>query len=329
MKDGTVAVVGRPNAGKSTLVNALVGKKVGIVSQRPQTTRHLLHGVVRGDGWRLVLQDTPGTHRPLHRMNRAMMEAVRAALRSCDAAALVLDASEPPGAGTGFLFDLVLGAGIPTILVANKIDRIRKEQLLPFIAKLTANRTFASVVPVSARKSEGLPVLVDELRKLMPDVPSIPATDPPPPAIDFAVAERIREALLVRCGEEIPYTTAVRIDGLDENAGPNLCRVVASIVVDRPGQKKIVVGRGGAMVKAIGTEARHEIEDLVKKRVFLDHQVIVEAGWREDERFLSELPDPERMGSSVGSADDDEDDDFDGGDEGELEDDDGGDDSEG
>jgi len=308
LKDGTVAVVGRPNAGKSTLVNALVGHKIGIVSPRPQTTRHDLRGVVRGEGCRIVFVDTPGTHRPLHQMNRGMMEAVRGSLAGCDAVCLVVEATDRGGGGIEFLFDLVGTATAPRILVPSKIDMVQKNRLLPMIASYTSKKSFDAVVPVSAKTGDGLPILLEEIVKFLPEVRSIPAEDPPEATADFRIAELIREALLLRCGEEIPYTTAVRIDGIrpPEKEGA-VHRVVATIVVDRNGQKKIVVGSGGKMIKDIGTEARQGIEALLGNRVFLDLQVIVEEGWREDQRFLSELPSPEKK-SEIFSGDDDDDD---------------------
>lgn len=293
-RDGTVAIVGRPNAGKSTLVNALVGKKVAIVSPRPQTTRHRLRGVLRRDGARIVFIDTPGTHRPLHRMNRAMMDAVRSGLSRADVVVLAVEADDRGGGGLEFLFDLVRDLPTPKVLVLTKIDRVRKEKLLPAIARWSKEMPFAAVVPVAAPDGDGLEPLVSELSKLLPEVDEIPPTDPPEPPVEFEAAERIREALLVRCGEELPYTTAVRVDGITPPERPGATtRVVATIVVDRPGQKKIVVGAGGKMIRDIGSDARRQIETIVGGKVFLDLLVVVEEGWREDARFLAGLPRPD------------------------------------
>jgi GTP-binding protein Era len=291
LRDGIVAVIGRPNAGKSTLVNALVGRKVAIVSPRPQTTRHRLYGVLRRPDCRMVFVDTPGPHKPLHRMNRAMMDAVRSSLASADVVVAVVEAGERGGAGTEFLLGLLASLEVPKILVLSKIDRVAKPTLLPAMASWTAKGVFDAVVPLSALKADGLDRLLAEIEPRLPTVDRIPDEDPGEPGEEFTVSEIVREALLERCGEEIPWETAVRIDGIDRNEG-RVIRIVASILAGRPGQKKIIVGAGGSMIKEIGTAARLELERVLGSRVHLDLMVVVEEGWREDRAVLAALPDP-------------------------------------
>jgi GTP-binding protein Era len=290
MRAGEVAVIGRPNAGKSTLVNRLVGEKVAIVSDKPQTTRKRILGVARGPDWEMALVDTPGIHRPEHRMNAAMVRDAVDALSTADLALLVIDASEKPGSGERFLLGLIARAETPAVLALNKIDRIRKETLLPRIAALAERHAFLEIVPISALTGDGIDRLTGAL---VANVPEREAAYPEEfltatPETEW-IGEVIREKLLERTREELPFASVVLVESVREEPYRNLTVVTASIVVEREGQKAIVVGRGGSMIRAIGQAAREELEAQSGRRFFLDLTVRVREDWRDDERFLSNV----------------------------------------
>jgi len=287
---GEVAVIGRPNAGKSTLVNRLVGEKIAIVSDKPQTTRKRALGVARGPGYEIALVDTPGIHRPQFRMNAAMVRDATGALRDADLVLWIVDASERVGSGEGFLERLVSDSGRPAILALNKIDRVAKPKLLPLIERFAASPSVREIVPISARTGDG----VDRLAALL--AANLPEGEPAYPE-DFLtstpetewIGEVIREKLLDRTREELPFASAVLIDSVREDAEKGLAVVTASIVVEKEGQKGIVVGRGGTMIREIGRAAREELEAQTGRRFFLDLTVKVQERWRDDERFLSRI----------------------------------------
>jgi len=287
---GSVAVVGRPNAGKSTLVNALVGEKVAIVSDKPQTTRKRILGVARRPGAEIALFDTPGIHKPEYRMNAAMVRDATDALASADRVLFVVDAAAERGPGEKFILDLVARAGVPSILALNKIDRVRKEMLLPLTAEFSERHAFAAVVPVSARTGENVDRLFEVLAASLPEgAPAYPddfltAT----PETEW-IAEVIREKLLERTRDELPFSHAVVIESVREAEGKDITVVTASIVVEREGQKGIVVGKGGSMIRDIGRAAREELEEQLGRRLYLELTVRVKADWRNDEGFLSQL----------------------------------------
>jgi GTP-binding protein Era len=306
MRFGYVALVGRPNAGKSTLLNALVGTKVAIVSDKPQTTRARILGVKTGPEAQVVFVDTPGVHRPLHRLNVRMVDAAIDAVRQVDVVAFVVDAAEAVGAGTHHMLGMLAGAAAPVVLVLNKIDLIDKHRLLPRIDWFRRQRDFADIVPVSARTGDGLEALERVLMQHLPEgeaaFPDDYLTDQPERAI---AAELVREQVLAHTRDELPFSTAVTIDLFEEvhddavsrepgpvsrePGAPGLLRLFCSILVDRHSQKPIVIGRGGDMIKRIGTAARQELEQFFATRVFLDLQVKVRPAWREDERLLDDL----------------------------------------
>jgi GTPase len=302
MKTGHIAFVGRPNAGKSTLLNALVGSKIAIVSDKPQTTRTRILGVKTLPDAQLVFVDTPGVHRPLHRLNVRMVDAAVDAARHVDVVALVVDAAETVGAGTRFLLDLVASLRAPVVLVLNKIDLVAKTALLPRIDWFRQQRSFAEIVPVSALTGDGVEalerVLVQHLPEGEPMFPEDYLTDQPERVI---ASELVREQVLVHTRDELPFATAVVIDGFeevaredasgapDESAGRDLLRIYCSILVDRESQKPILIGRAGDMIKRIGTAARLELERFFATRVYLDLQVKVRPEWRENERMLDDL----------------------------------------
>ena len=291
-KSGTVAFIGRPNAGKSTLMNRLLGEKLAIVSNKPQTTRHRLVGILSGERGQMVFYDTPGVHRPLHRLNRQMMAHAMDALRDADVVCALVDVAEPFGAGDRYLLDLLgetTGSGGARLLLLNKIDRVKKPELLPRMRRYAESGLFAEIVPVSARTGDGCRELLDLLWRVLPEGP--PLFDPELLTIHperFLAAERIREKVLELTGAELPFATAVSLERW-EDEGQGLARIYASLLVERPGQKAILVGRGGQMIKAIGTAARLDLEEYLGQRVYLDLQVKLEPGWREDRGLLASL----------------------------------------
>jgi GTP-binding protein Era len=288
-RSGTVAFIGRPNAGKSTLMNRLLGEKVAIVSDKPQTTRHRLVGILSDEHGQMVFYDTPGVHRPLHRLNRQMMSHAMDALQDADVVCTVVDAAEPAGAGDRYLLEILARAESPRVLALNKIDRVRKPDLLPRIGRYAAAGLFAEIVPLSAKSGDGCDLLLDVLWRALPAGP--PLFDPELLTIHperFLAAERIREKVLESTGAELPFATAVAIDRWEDD-GQGLVRIYASLLVERPGQKAILVGKGGQMVKAIGTAARRDLEEFLGQRVYLDLQVKQAPGWREDRGLLASL----------------------------------------
>jgi len=350
-RSGFVSIIGRPNAGKSTLLNALLGQKLAIVTHKPQTTRTRIHGVLevpakkkvkgpKGEAGhpaaQVVLVDTPGVHKPSTQLDRRMMQEVQDALESRDAVLFIVDvthrmakaedsrgqvnagataSSQPATKITGrmamsaaeddFALSLVKRLDCPVILVLNKIDAVRKEDLLPLIAHWSAQHTFADVVPISARKKEGLALLLDKIVALLPEgqryFPRDQVTDQPE---RFLAAELIREKILLLTGEEVPYAAAVVIerfeepDRFDGSASAKkrtpggklpLTKIAAAIYCEREGQKAILIGKQGAMLKQIGTAARKEIESLLGTRVFLELFVKVQSEWRSSRGFVEEL----------------------------------------
>jgi GTP-binding protein Era len=290
VRSGTVAVVGRPNTGKSTLVNAIVGEKVAIVSDKPQTTRRRILGVARRPGLEIALVDTPGIHRPRYRMNAAMVRDATDSLSDVDLVLFVVDAAVRPGPGEGFILGEIARAGTPAVLALNKIDLLRKERLLPIIAALSERHAFRDIVPVSAKTSENLERLVAVIGSHLPERPAAYPEDflSATPETEW-IAEVIREKLLERTRDELPFAHAVLVESVRDREPDGVTVVTASIVVEREGQKGIVVGRGGSMIRDIGTAARVELEEELGRRFFLELSVRVRPRWRDDERFLSKL----------------------------------------
>ena len=293
MRAGTVALLGRPNAGKSTLINSLLGEKVAIVSDKPQTTRHRITGILSEQRGQAVIFDLPGVHRPMHRLNVQMMHGLRETLVEVDLVLQLFDAGQAPGGGEEFVVGLLGGVEAPTILLPNKVDLADVAgHLAERIAFYTCRRSYAAVLPVSALRGDGLEELKDKIFGLLPEgFPLLDSSLTTTQSERFYVAELIREAVLERVEQELPFTSTVHIRAFQEEetaSGPFL-RIFADIVVDRDSQKGIVVGRGGAMIKAIGTAARARIEPLLGARVYLDLRVKARPGWREDHRFLAEL----------------------------------------
>ncbi|MGQ9752367.1 MAG: GTPase Era [Thermoanaerobaculaceae bacterium] len=293
MKAGTVALVGRPNAGKSTLVNALVGEKVAIVSARPQTTRHRILGIRTEERGQLALFDLPGVHRPLHRMNAQMMHAVRETIEEVDVVVQIFAADQEPGNGEEFVVKLLAGITTPVILAANKLDLPQARAQLPErLAFYTARRQYAAVTPISALTGIGLPELLHHLFALVPEgEPLFPPHLTTTQSERFFIAELIREALLARVEGELPFVSAVVVRHVEEEARDPipLLKVWADILVERESQKAIVVGKGGGMIKAIGQQARESIERYLGVKAYLGLQVKARRDWREKSHFLNEI----------------------------------------
>jgi GTP-binding protein Era len=293
-RSGFVSIIGRPNAGKSTLLNALVGEKIAIVTEKPQTTRTRIQGMLnvkpqRGrQAGQIIFVDTPGVHRPDSRLNRKMMQEIHAALESRDLVLLIVDAAERFGPADQHVIDLVKKSGGVAFLLLNKIDKLHKGKLLPMIEHYSKLHEFREIIPISASKRDGLDTLIDKIIGALPEgpryFPEDQLTDQPE---RFIASEIIREKVLLKTGKEIPYATAVLIDRYEELE--KLTRIAATIYCEREGQKAILIGKGGQKLKEIGTAARIELEALLGKKVFLELFVKVKPGWRESEAFVEEL----------------------------------------
>ena len=288
-RSGFVALVGRPNAGKSSLLNQLVGEKVAIVSNKPQTTRTSIRGVLSRPDGQIVFVDTPGIHKPGYALNRRMMQQVQEALMSVDVVMLLIDASSRPGSGDRFAEELVMKSGKPVFLILNKIDLVKsKERLLPMIQQRTEGKDFAEVVPISAKSGKNVDRLVASLLGYLPEGPRYfeedEYTDQP---MRVLAAELVREKILRQTGEELPYVTAVTVERWEDT--DSLVKIYCLIFVERESQKAIIIGKGAQRLKEIGTEARTELEEILGKKVFLQGHVVVRERWRDDERLLDEL----------------------------------------
>ena len=294
-RSGFVCILGRPNAGKSTLLNALVGEKLAINSPKPQTTRNRIQGVIHvpkkkgKGGGQIVLIDTPGVHKPDSSLGRKMMVEVREALEGCDLVLVIMDVARKLDPRDEFALELVRRTGAKAFLILNKVDLIHeKSKLLPIIEEYRRLYDFAEVIPISALKRKGLEVLLDRMLAVLPAGPAYfpedQITDQP---ARFMAAEIIREQVLLNTSEEIPYSTTVIVENFEE--GKRLTRIGATIYCERDSQKGILVGKGGQMLKKIGTSARIQIERMLGTKVFLELYVKAEPGWRDSRQFVDEL----------------------------------------
>ena len=287
-KSGFVSILGRPNAGKSTLVNALVGRKVAIVSPRPQTTRNRIQGIVNRENAQIVLVDTPGIHKPATALGRQMMSEVGHALEGIDILCLIVDAAEKFGPGDRYALELVKKAGGKAFLLLNKIDRVEKGKLLPLIDHYRREHEFHEIIPISALTGDGLALLLELLLANLPEgepyFPPEQFTDQPE---RFLAAEIVREKVLAATREEVPHSVAVLVEAFEETE--KLIRIRATVYVERDGQKGIIIGQRGQMLKRIGTEAREELESLLGIRIFLELFVKVERNWRDNTALVRQL----------------------------------------
>jgi GTP-binding protein Era len=287
-KSGFVAIVGRPNAGKSTLVNTLVGQKVAIVSPKPQTTRNRIQGILNRDDAQIVLVDTPGIHRPENVLSRMMMDELQHALEGIDILSLIVDATADFGAGDRFSIQWVERFHGPVYLLLNKVDRIHKQLLLPMIERYSKVFAFAEIFPISALTGAGCLDLVNSWLTRLPEAPPhFPAdqfTDQPE---RFLAAELVREKAILITREEVPHAIAVLVDNFEETE--KLTRIRATIYVEREGQKGILIGKGGATIKKIGTQARQELETILGAKIFLELMVKVQPNWRQNSAIVRQL----------------------------------------
>lgn len=303
MKSGFVAILGRANVGKSTLLNALVGSKISIIANKPQTTRDAIQGVLTTAEGQIVFVDSPGVHKPSLELGRRMMREVHRATSGCHAVLLVVDASQPLRESDHEALRIIGGLGVPVFLVLNKIDLIpQKNDLLPRMEELRKLHQFEELVPVSALNHDGIELLVKLIFAKLPELPAYyPAefiTDQPE---RFLAGELIREQIIRRTEEEVPHSTAVVIEKWEEL--PKLLRLSAVVFVERPGQKAILIGRGGQRLKEIGTHARMEIEARFGKKVFLETYVKVQPKWRNQTWFVRDLDWRRTLGADLSSGD--------------------------
>jgi len=288
-RSGFVSFLGRPNAGKSTLLNRIVGHKLAIVSDKPQTTRTRIVGVKNYGEGQIVFVDTPGVHKPTHRMNVRMVDIALESMREVDVLCLVVDISVKSGPGDRYLLNLLTDVKTSTILALNKVDLVAKPRLLPIIDHYQREHPFVEIVPVSAADGTNVDLLEKLFLQYLPEgEPLYPldyVTDQPE---RFFVGEIVREQVLQLTHDELPFSTAVMVDRI-ESAADGITNIYCTILVDRESQKPIVIGRAGSMIKQIGTAARRELERYLNARVFLDLHVKVKAEWRDDERLLDEM----------------------------------------
>jgi GTP-binding protein Era len=292
MKSGTVTIIGRPNSGKSTLLNGLIGQKISIVSDKPQTTRHRILGILtesRGQG---IFVDTPGIHKPGYRMNHRMMNSTLESLKAVDLVLLVVDASIPFGAGERFVLDLVKNAGHKTILLLNKIDRISKPRLLPILQRYSQEYGFLELIPLSALTHENLDLLIDNIFRYLPEGPPLFEPDQFTDRTErFLTSELIREKILARTREELPYSTGVVVRSFDESRRTTRGLVVieADILVEKRSQQGIILGKGGTFLRDIGILARRDVESLLGCKVHLGLRVRTMSRWRDNDLVLDEM----------------------------------------
>ena len=311
-RSGFVCILGRPNAGKSTMLNALVGEKLAIISPKPQTTRNRIQGVVHlpkakgRDAGQIVLIDTPGVHKPDSSLGRKMMVEVREALEGCDLVLVIMDVTRKFDPRDQFALDLLQQSGTKAFLILNKVDLLRdKSKLLPVIEEYRKLYDFKQVIPISALKRSGLDVLLKEVISALPQGPAyFPADQVTDQPARFMASEIIREQVLMETEEEIPYATTVVVDTFEE--GKKLTRISATIYCERDGQRGILVGKRGQMLKRIGTGARLQMERMLGTKVFLELYVKVQPGWRDSRSFVQELDwrrQLEQLSASGGSLD--------------------------
>lgn len=289
-RSGFVSIVGRPNVGKSTLLNTILRQKIAIASSKPQTTRNRILGIHNGVASQILFLDTPGLHRAKGRLNKFMVDQALAACSDVDVILFLVEATDSPGGGDDFILDILAKGKAPVILVINKVDLIERPKLLPLIETYSRRFDFTAIVPVSAQSGEGVTDLVETVTGLLPAgpryYPEDLVTDLPE---RFIVGEMVREQILKQTREEVPYGVAVTVERFEEKPEKDLVVIEALVVVEREPHKKIILGKGGARIRSIGKAARYDIERLLGTRVFLDLFVKVEKNWTQSERLLKEF----------------------------------------
>ena len=288
MKSGFIGLVGRPNVGKSTLLNSIIGRKVAITSNKPQTTRNNIQGIYTDEDYQMVFVDTPGIHKPKHKLGKVLNKQAFFSINDVDIILFLVDITEKLGPGDKFIIDMFKNINKPVILILNKIDKLPKEEILLKIDEYKDLYNFDEIVPVSALKKENVSHLVDVLKKYLPDTIKyfdnniITNVD-----VTFMISEYIREKVLELTDEEVPHSTTCIIENIEEDN--NVITINASIIVDRDNLKKIIIGKNGSMIKEIGIRARKDIEELLNKKVYLDLFVKVIPKWRDKDRILNEI----------------------------------------
>lgn len=286
MKSGFVSIIGRPNVGKSTLLNSIVKKRVAITSDKPQTTRNMIQGIYNDDDTQIVFVDTPGIHKPQNKLGKVLNKQAYYVINDVDIVVLVVDITEKIGTGDKFVIDVLKNIDKPVLLVINKIDKLPREEILKKIDEYQKLYDFSEIVPVSARKKDNVDRLIDVLKKYLPDSikyfddDTVTSSSP-----SFIVSEFIREKVLDLTKEEVPHSVTCIIDEMYEE--DNILNITASIVVDRENLKKIIIGKQGSKIKEIGIRARKDIEDYFDKKVYLELFVKVVPKWRDKEKFLN------------------------------------------
>ena len=289
-KSGFIAILGRPNVGKSTFFNAVIGDKISIVADKPQTTRNRISGILNFPEAQLIFLDTPGMHNPKTPLNRAMVKAARDTIGDADLILMMVEADAPVGAQDLFLIEALAGVQAPVFLAINKTDRAEKSLLLPLMDQCRRLYDFAGIFPVSARTGNGLEALIHGIKEALPDGPRLFPDDIATEATERFIAEEfIREQILRLTSQEIPYASAVEIDLFKEDESKNLIRISATILVEKESQKAIMIGKKGAMLKKIGTQARLAMENLFGAKVFLELFVRVKKDWTTSDKMLREL----------------------------------------
>lgn len=288
MKSGFVALIGRPNVGKSTLMNNLVGQKVAIISKKPQTTRNNIQGIYNDDDSQIIFVDTPGIHKPKHKLGEFLNKQAYYSIHDVDVIVMLVDASSSLGPGDKFIIETLKKVDKPVILLLNKIDKIKYEELLPMIENYRKLYNFAEIIPVSALRSNNLEVLITSLKKYLTDnIKYYPDNQVTNRSKDFLIAEIVREKVFKLTEEEIPHSVTCLVEQINKDKNKWVIRVI--IVVDRDSLKKIIIGKQGQKIKEIGTLARQEIETLLEKKVYLELFVKTIKKWREKEKYLAQF----------------------------------------
>ncbi|CAM3106667.1 GTPase Era [Sporolactobacillus spathodeae] len=286
-KSGFAALIGRPNVGKSTLLNRVLGQKIAIMSDKAQTTRNKIHGIYTTDQEQVVFIDTPGIHKPKHRLGEVMTAMALATLNEVDLVLFLIDAEQGYGKGDQYIIDFLAKVDSPVFLLVNKIDKVHPDDLLPLIDKYRSLYPFKEIIPLSALQGQNVSRLMQQIHIYLPEGPKYypedQVTDHPE---RFIVSELIREKILQLTRDEVPHSIAVVIDKMKQNEHGHLCDIQATIMVERPSQKGIIIGKGGQMLKKVGTLARKEIEALIGSKVFLELWVKVDQNWRDKEEEL-------------------------------------------
>lgn len=290
-KSGFAAILGRPNVGKSTLLNKLAGEKIAIMSDKPQTTRNTIKCVLTGEDYQIIFIDTPGIHKPKHKLGNYMVKSATGTIGDVDALLFVVEADDKEtGAGDNYIIEQLRSSKIPVILVINKIDKVKKEEILGVINRFKKLYDFHSVIPISALQGDGVGIIIDEIKKLLPDGPKYfpddTITDQPEKVI---VADIIREKILNMLEEEVPHGTAVEVMSMKERVGKELVDIQATIYCEKDSHKPILIGKNGSMLKEIGKHARIDIENFLASKVFLELWVKVKKDWKDNEMMLRTL----------------------------------------